>query len=199
MNEDSTIIINTQNTQSPKLSSQTKTVVTHPSFKISTMIYTVLYVIAALLLISMMKMNVNKVYSVLHNNHIVDNYKRRTESLKTLTKNISTFLIWIALFASLLNLWDIDIKPLLAGLGIIGLSVGVGSQTYLRNIISGFFILLDQYYHIGDMVNISGVSGKVIDINLQNTVLENEKGETVIIPNGNVSIVTVKSMNDDLK
>lgn len=198
MSEDSTIIINTQNTQSSK-TPQTKTDVMHSSFKISTMIYTVLYVIVALLLINVMKMNVDKVYSVLHNNHIVDNYKRRTESLKTLTKNTSTFLIWIALFASLLNLWDIDIKPLLAGLGIIGLSVGVGAQTYLRNIISGFFILLDQYYHIGDVVDISGVSGKVIDISLQNTVLENEKGETIIIPNGNVSIVTVKSMNDDLK
>ena len=146
-----------------------------------------------------MKMNVDKIYSVLHNNHIVDKYKRRTESLKTLTKNISTFLIWITLFASLFSLWNIDVKPLLAGLGIIGLSVGVGAQTYLRNIITGFFILLDQYYHIGDVVNISGVSGKVIDINLQNTVLENDNGEIIIIPNGNVSIVTVKTMNDDLK
>lgn len=198
MSEDSTIIINTQNTQSPK-TPQTNTVAMHPSFKISTIMYTVLYVIVALILINVMKMNVDKFYSVLYNNKIVSKYKRRTESLKTLTKNTSTFLIWIALFASLLSLWDVDIKPLLAGLGIIGLSVGVGAQTYLRNIISGFFILLDQYYHIGDVVDISGVSGKVIDISLQNTVLENEKGETIIIPNGNVSIVTVKSMNDDLK
>lgn len=198
MSEDSTIIINTQNTQTPK-TPQTKTVAMHSSFKISTIMYTVLYVIVALILINVMKMNVDKFYSVLYNNKIVSKYKRRTESLKTLTKNTSTFLIWIALFASLLSLWDVDIKPLLAGLGIIGLSVGVGAQTYLRNIISGFFILLDQYYHIGDVVDISGVSGKVIDISLQNTVLENEKGETIIIPNGNVSIVTVKSMNDDLK
>jgi small conductance mechanosensitive channel len=193
----STIIINKQSTQPSQTNK--KDIASSPSFKISTIMYTVLYVIVALLLINVMKMNVDKIYSVLHNNHIVDKYKRRTESLKTLTKNISTFLIWITLFASLFSLWNIDVKPLLAGLGIIGLSVGVGAQTYLRNIITGFFILLDQYYHIGDVVNISGVSGKVIDINLQNTVLENDNGEIIIIPNGNVSIVTVKTMNDDLK
>ncbi len=172
------------------------------SFPLINIGLSLLYVLIALMLTSVMKMNLESIFNYIQNNKLVEKnirYKKRSDALKTLSKNISTFIIWLTLFASLLTLWKIDIKPLLAGIGIAGLSLGVGAQTYLRNIISGVLILLDQYYYIGDTIDVSGVVGEVTDINLQSTILRNEKGESIIIPNGNISVVIIKSTKDDSK
>lgn len=158
---------------------------------VTNIVYSLMYIFLAIVLVSVMKANFDFIFKLIYKNNLLEKYKKRSESIKTLIKNVSTFIIYISLFGILLKVWDIDVKPLLAGLGIVGLSLGIGAQTYLKNIISGIMILLDDYYHINDTIEVSGIIGRVKDINLQTTILENEKGEVIVIPNGQINIVRI--------
>ncbi len=92
----------------------------------------------------------------------------------------------------LLELLGIDIRPLLAGAGIIGLAVGFGSQTLIKDFVSGIFIILENQYNVGDVIKVGTYAGKVKKISFRSTVIEDEKEGLVYISNGSIgSIVNV--------
>ena len=82
----------------------------------------------------------------------------------------------------------ITIGPLLAGAGIIGLAIGFGAQSLVRDTINGLFILVENQYGKGDMVRLAGVGGLVEDVNLRRTVLRDLDGTVHSIPNGQVAV-----------
>jgi small-conductance mechanosensitive channel len=82
----------------------------------------------------------------------------------------------------------INIGPLLAGAGIVGLAVGLGAQSLVRDTINGLFILVENQYGKGDVVSIAGVGGLVEDVNLRRTVLRDLDGTVHSIPNGQVAL-----------
>ncbi len=84
----------------------------------------------------------------------------------------------------------ISIGPLLAGAGIIGLAVGFGGQYLIRDIISGFFIILENQYRIGDIISIDNTSGQVEDISLRMTTLRDLDGTVHHIPHGEIKKVS---------
>jgi small conductance mechanosensitive channel len=84
----------------------------------------------------------------------------------------------------------VDLAPILAGAGIIGLAVGFGAQTLVKDVISGFFLLLEDQYRVNDEVSIAGARGHVEEIGLRTTVLRDADGRVHIVPNGAVGVVT---------
>jgi len=82
----------------------------------------------------------------------------------------------------------INIGPLLAGAGIVGLAVGLGAQSLVRDTINGLFILVENQYAKGDVVKIAGIGGLVEDVNLRRTVLRDLSGTVHSIPNGQVAL-----------
>jgi small conductance mechanosensitive channel len=82
----------------------------------------------------------------------------------------------------------INIGPLLAGAGIIGLAIGFGAQSLVKDAINGLFILVENQYAKGDVVNIAGVGGLVEDVNLRRTVLRDLNGTLHSIPNGQIAV-----------
>jgi len=94
--------------------------------------------------------------------------------------------------AAMLVLRDlgVDLAPILAGAGIVGLAVGFGAQTLVKDVISGFFLLLEDQYRVHDEVSIAGARGTVEQIGLRTTVLRDFEGRVHIVPNGAVSVVT---------
>jgi len=82
----------------------------------------------------------------------------------------------------------INIGPLLAGAGVIGLAIGFGAQSLVRDAINGLFILVENQYAKGDVVKIGGVGGLVEDVNLRRTVLRDLDGAVHTIPNGQVAV-----------
>ena len=98
----------------------------------------------------------------------------------------------IAFFAAMqvLPLLGIDMKPLLASAGIAGLAIGFGAQTLVHDVINGFFILIEDQYHLGDVVRISGVAGVVEEMTLRRTVLRGDDGALHSIPNSQITIVS---------
>jgi small-conductance mechanosensitive channel len=83
----------------------------------------------------------------------------------------------------------LQIAPLLAGAGIVGIAISLASQSLVKDIINGFLILLEDQYGVGDVILVKGVSGFVETMNLRITQIRNEEGRLITIPNGQIDIV----------
>jgi small conductance mechanosensitive channel len=117
----------------------------------------------------------------------------RAQQLKTLAAVIDSVGIAIILFLALmqvLTVFSIDIKPLLASAGIAGLAIGFGAQTLVKDVINGFFILVENQYDIGDTVSIAGKTGTVEEMTLRRTVLRDADGSVHVVPNSQITVVT---------
>jgi small conductance mechanosensitive channel len=88
---------------------------------------------------------------------------------------------------------DINIMPVLTGAGIAGLAVGFGAQTLVRDVISGFFLILEDQVRVGDVAIVNGQGGVVEAVNLRTIVLRDEEGTVHIIPNGEVKTLANRS------
>jgi small conductance mechanosensitive channel len=119
--------------------------------------------------------------------------KRATTIIAVLTKLVSTVIWMVALVMALTEL-TFHIEPLLAGLGVAGLAVGLGAQTLIKDWLGGVFLLLEDQLRIGDAVTISisgtPFSGAVEEINLRTTVLRAENGAVHVIPNGTITALS---------
>src|SRR5688572_17102398 len=90
---------------------------------------------------------------------------------------------------------DVDITPVLTGAGIVGLAVGFGAQTLVRDIISGFFLIAEDQVRVGDVAVVNGQGGLVEAVNLRTIVLRDEQGAVHIFPNGEVK--TLANLSKD--
>jgi len=123
---------------------------------------------------------------------------RREATLKKLIQNMLSYVIYFIAFIMTLETVGIEIGPLLAGAGVAGLAIGFGAQNLVRDIISGFFIIFEDQFSVGDYVTISGVEGTVEEIGLRTTKVQSWTGEQNVIPNGNVTQVTNYSIHNGL-
>jgi moderate conductance mechanosensitive channel len=97
--------------------------------------------------------------------------------------------IFLALI-QILGVMQINVGPLLASAGIAGLAIGFGAQTMVKDVINGFFILLENQYDVGDAIKIAGVQGTVENMSLRRTVLRDADGTVHTIPNSEIKIVS---------
>ena len=102
-------------------------------------------------------------------------------------RTIWTVAVLIGLLTILPEL-GINISALLAGAGLIGLAIGFGAQSLVKDVISGLFVLIENQYGKGDVVNIAGIGGLVEDVNLRRTLLRDLDGTVHSIPNGEVAV-----------
>ena len=117
----------------------------------------------------------------------------RQQRLKTLVSLILTTGTIIINFIALLLIFSelgINILPLLTGVGILGLGLGLGAKTLVADIIAGFFILTENQFNVGDEVDLgSGWKGRVRKITIRTTILKDKKERTYIIPNSSIKAV----------
>lgn len=116
--------------------------------------------------------------------------QKRTETLSRIVENTVRVAVIVAAILMCLKEVGIDVGPLLAGVGILGLAVGFGAQSLVKDVISGFFILLENHMNVGDVVKIAGEAGLVESINLRITVLRDLEGKVHVIPNGEITTLT---------
>jgi small conductance mechanosensitive channel len=115
---------------------------------------------------------------------------------KTLAAVITTggiALISTITFMMVVEELGIPLGPLLATAGIAGLAIGFGAQTLVQDVISGFFILLEDQYSIGDVIAAGGVDGVVEQVNLRTTILRDLHGVVHVIPNGEIRVLSNKT------
>src|SRR5699024_9663909 len=88
------------------------------------------------------------------------------------------------------------IKTMLAGAGVAGLAIGFGAQSLVRDVIAGFFIIFEDQFSVGDYIETSEIEGDVVVIGLRTTKLRSYYGQTYVIPNGKIEIVTNYSVTN---
>lgn len=120
-----------------------------------------------------------------HSQRLALRFSTFSQVLKSI---VATVLIAIGIL-SVLSILGIQLAPLLAGAGIIGLAISLASQNLLKDIINGFLILMEDQYGVGDVIVVGDVAGFVETMNLRITQLRNEEGRLITIPNSQITIV----------
>ena len=116
--------------------------------------------------------------------------EKRVETLVNILQGVLKVIIWSIFIMILLKKFGVDIGPILAGAGILGLAVGFGAQELVRDFISGFFILLENQIRVGDVAIINGTGGLVESIELRTTTLRDFTGTTHIFQNGKINTIS---------
>jgi len=114
-------------------------------------------------------------------------WQRRATTLGGIMTSLVTAAVAFVAVLMLLRELSIDVVPILTGAGIVGLAVGFGAQNLVRDIISGFFLILEDQVRIGDIARINGVQGTVEQINLRTIVLRDGEGAVQVFPNGTIT------------
>jgi len=121
--------------------------------------------------------------------------KQRTTTVRDVLLKTGQIAFFIGVTIALLKEAGVNIAPLFAGFGILGIAVGFGAQSFVKDIVNGMFILSEGQYSKGDIIEIGEKKGKVEDVHLRKTVLRDIDGTVHHIPNSLVGIVSNKSQD----
>lgn len=170
------------------------------SFISSTSLVDLLTVIVMILFWLLLGMFVIKVVRliILKTEKFQDTHTKQGMTMRRLINNVirSLFFFWIGLM--ILNELGIDILPVLAGAGVVAFAVGFGAQELIKDVIGGFFLILEKTFSIGDTITIGSNTGVVEDIGLRRTKIKNWKGEIITINNGDIKTVINLSINPSI-
>ncbi|QHT45027.1 mechanosensitive ion channel family protein [Bacillus sp. SB49] len=124
--------------------------------------------------------------------------QRREATLNKLILNTLSYVVYFIAFVMILDTFSLNVGALLAGAGVAGLAIGFGAQNLVRDIISGFFIIFEDQFSVGDYIQTSGVEGFVEEVGLRTCKVKAWTGEVHILPNGNVTQVTNYSIHNSI-
>ncbi|MFD3450309.1 mechanosensitive ion channel family protein [Microbacteriaceae bacterium 4G12] len=124
--------------------------------------------------------------------------ERRTVTVAKLLQNVLTYVVVFIVIIMILGVLGLETKGLLAGAGVVGLAVGFGAQNLVRDVITGFFILLEDQFSVGDYVRLGKFEGVIQEIGLRTTKMKSWTGEMHILPNGSIKEVTNFSLNNSV-
>ena len=110
--------------------------------------------------------------------------EKRVQTVSGVTRKALFLMVWSIALIMILKEMNFDVRPLLAGAGVIGVAVGFGAQSVIKDILSGLFLLMENQIRVNDVAVINGKSGLVEEINLRTTVLRGEDGAVHIFANG---------------
>lgn len=121
---------------------------------------------------------------------------RRTRTIGKLAKNIISYIVNFITLMLVLMEFGLNLMPLLAGAGVVGLAIGFGAQSLIKDVITGFFIIFEDQFAVGDVIQIGTFKGTVEEIGLRVTRVKTWTGEVHIIPNGSIVTVTNFSLHN---
>jgi small conductance mechanosensitive channel len=116
--------------------------------------------------------------------------QKRADTLGSIVRYAVQVVVWVIALMMILGALGIEIGPILATAGVLGLAVGFGAQSLVQDVISGFFILLEDQVRVGDVVEIAGKGGLVERINLRMIVLRDLSGNVHYVRNNQIDVVT---------
>ncbi len=116
--------------------------------------------------------------------------EKRTQTIGGVVRKAMAVVIWAIAAIMILKEMDFDVRPLLAGAGIIGVAIGFGAQSIVKDVLSGLFMLIENQLRVNDVAIINGKGGLVEEINLRTTVLRDEDGAVHIFPNGGIQTIS---------
>jgi small conductance mechanosensitive channel len=115
---------------------------------------------------------------------------RRTKTLTRVMSNVASVAVFVIVILIILGEFGISVAPILGAAGVVGIAVGFGAQTLVKDFFTGFFLLLEDQIRTGDVVTVGGLSGVVEDFNLRSVKLRDYEGNVHFVPNSNITTVT---------
>ncbi len=122
----------------------------------------------------------------------------RALTIAKLLRSVVRYLIWFIVAMLILSTLSIDLTPFIASAGVVGFALGFGAQSIVKDFMSGFFIIFDGQFEVGEIVEIDGFKGTVLTISLRTTIIENWKGERKIVNNGDIRSLVNFSRNNSI-
>ena len=126
----------------------------------------------------------------------VRNNERRQITIVKLLQSVLSYLVYFSAIMGVLAAVKIQVAGLLAGAGIASVAIAFGAQSLVKDVITGFFIILEDQFSVGDYVKIGAAEGTVMEIGLRTTKIKGATGEQFIIPNGTITDVINYSLNN---
>jgi small-conductance mechanosensitive channel len=117
----------------------------------------------------------------------------RAETLGVVLRSVASFAIWLIAFTTILGELGISLGPLIAGAGLVGVALGFGAQSLVKDFLAGIFILVEDQYGVGDIVDVGDATGTVEAVTLRTTRLRDVNGTVWYVPNGAIVRVANKS------
>lgn len=112
--------------------------------------------------------------------------RQRAKTLGVLFKSVASAVVGVVTFMMLLGEFDINLGPLIAGAGIVGVAVGFGAQSLVRDLLSGIFMLIEDQYGVGDVIDVGDAIGTVESVGLRTTRIRDVRGTLWHVPNGEI-------------
>ena len=123
---------------------------------------------------------------------------RRTATMARLMSNIFKYAVNFIMVLMILAEFNVKLAPILAGAGVVGLAIGFGAQSLVKDVITGFFIIFEDQFAVGDTIQTRTFRGTVEEIGLRTTRIKSVTGEVHIIPNGSITEVTNYSLHNTI-
>lgn len=136
----------------------------------------VIYFIIGYILYTLIKKVINK--KKLHT--------KRQKTIRELILGIIKYIIIVLVLVSSLSLIGVDVTSFLTGIGIAGIIVGLALQDVMKDILSGIFIITEDQFNVGDLIEVNGFTGEVVSIDLKSTKIKNDEGKLKIIANRDI-------------
>lgn len=154
-------------------------------------------IVLSRILVSIMQKAVNQIFQHRQGSKL-QLEQRRVDTMRVLVNNVVRYTIYFVAILMVLQQLGIDLKPVLVSAGVVGLAVGFGAQSLVRDIITGFFIIFEDQFAVGDVVTINNMTGTVQEIGLRITRVRSWTGEVHIFPNGTINEVTNFSLQNTM-
>ncbi|MEX3746572.1 MULTISPECIES: mechanosensitive ion channel family protein [Lysinibacillus] len=154
-----------------------------------------LILIASWLAVRLGKKFIKKVFLIRMSSPL-NHSERRQKTIARLLQSVISYAVYFSAIIAILSILNIKVAGLLAGAGIVGLAVGFGAQSLVKDVITGFFIIFEDQFGVGDYIKINAAEGTVVEIGLRTTKINGATGEQFIIPNGAIGEVINYSINN---
>lgn len=153
----------------------------------------IIYIIVALIVIAILNKVIEQAFKI--QNRSSKGNKKRSRTLISLVQNVVSYIVWFIVITTILSKFGISVEGIIASAGVVGLAVGFGAQTIVKDIITGFFIIFENQFDVGDYVKINSggttvAEGTVKSIGLRSTRINTITGELTILPNGSMGEIT---------
>ena len=152
-----------------------------------------LILVLAFITMRIIRVSLRKAFGAVSRGQETVEFRKRKETVQSVIRHTLNVVILGVVFMMILDKVGIDIGPILAAAGVVGLAVGFGAQDLVRDIVSGFFILVEDQIRVGDVVQLGDKGGLVEKVNLRMTVLRDLEGNVHYVRNGAIGVVTNKT------
>lgn len=122
-----------------------------------------------------------------------DRARQRASTIGAILRNLATAVVGAGVLIHALEILGWDIRPLLAGAGLLGVALGFGAQTMVRDVIAGIFIIVEDQFGVGDLIEINGRIATVEELTVRSTTMRDFNGYLVFVPNGEMKTVINRS------